>query len=69
MVRCFEDDDIIHVSGTVDPVRDMEIINLELVLSDMAQVEKRLQRVRETHTHNITQRTKESRGGQKGEGS
>lgn len=50
MVRCFEDDDIIHVSGTVDPVRDMEIINLELVLSDMAQVEKRLQRVREAHT-------------------
>lgn len=48
-MRCFEDDDIIHVSGTVDPVRDMEIINLELVLSDMAQVEKRLQRVRHTH--------------------
>ncbi len=41
VVRCFEDDDIHHVSGTVDPVRDIEIINTELVLSDLATVQKR----------------------------
>ena len=41
VVRCFEDDDIIHVLGTVDPIRDIEIINTELVLADMATVEKR----------------------------
>ncbi len=46
VVRCFDDDDIIHVSGSVDPVRDIEVINLELVLSDMAQVEKRLERAK-----------------------
>ncbi|KAM3570059.1 hypothetical protein VYU27_007863 [Nannochloropsis oceanica] len=44
VIRCFEDDDVIHVSGSVDPERDMEIINLELALSDLSQVEKRLQR-------------------------
>ncbi len=46
MVRCFEDDDIIHVAGSVDPVRDIEIINLELILADLAQVEKRITRLR-----------------------
>lgn len=46
MVRCFDDDDIIHVAGSVDPVRDIEIINLELVLADLAQVEKRITRQR-----------------------
>jgi GTP-binding protein YchF len=46
VVRCFDDDDIIHVSGSVDPVRDIEIINLELGLADLAQVERRLDRAR-----------------------
>lgn len=46
VVRCFDNDDIIHVSGSVDPVRDMEIINLELALADLSQVEKRIERVR-----------------------
>lgn len=46
MVRCFDDDDIIHVAGSVDPVRDIEIINLELILSDLAQVERRITRLR-----------------------
>ncbi len=46
VVRCFEDDDIIHVSGSIDPVRDMDIINLELSLADLAQVEKRTERLR-----------------------
>ncbi len=46
VVRCFDDDDIIHVAGSVDPVRDIEVINLELVLADLAQVEKRIAKVR-----------------------
>jgi GTP-binding protein YchF len=46
VVRCFEDDDIIHVAGSVDPVRDIEVINLELALSDLAQLERRVDRVR-----------------------
>jgi ribosome-binding ATPase len=46
VVRCFEDDDIIHVSGSVNPARDAEIINLELSLADLAQVEKRLERAK-----------------------
>lgn len=46
VVRCFDDDDIIHVSGSVDPVRDIEVINLELALADLAQLERRIERVR-----------------------
>ncbi|MEI6829067.1 MAG: redox-regulated ATPase YchF [Synechococcaceae cyanobacterium ELA445] len=46
VVRCFEDDDVIHVSGAVDPVQDAEVINLELGLSDLAQVEKRRERLK-----------------------
>ncbi len=46
VVRCFDDDDIIHVSGSVDPVRDIEVINLELALSDLSQVERRMERTR-----------------------
>ncbi|EKX51074.1 hypothetical protein GUITHDRAFT_85091 [Guillardia theta CCMP2712] len=45
VVRCFEDDNVIHVDGSVDPVRDMEVINLELILADLVQVEKRLERL------------------------
>ncbi|NOT09993.1 MAG: redox-regulated ATPase YchF [Gemmatimonadales bacterium] len=41
VVRCFEDDDIQHVMGPVDPVRDRGVINLELGLADLANVEKR----------------------------
>ena len=48
MVRCFDDDDIIHVAGSVDPVRDIEIINLELILADLAQVERRITRQRKS---------------------
>jgi hypothetical protein len=41
VVRCFENDDIIHELGTVDPIRDIEIIHSELILADMASLEKR----------------------------
>jgi len=46
VVRCFEDENVIHVDGTVDPVRDAELINLELALADLASVEKRIERAR-----------------------
>ena len=46
VVRCFENDDIIHVSGSVDPLRDIEVINLELIYADIAQLDKRLERAR-----------------------
>ncbi len=45
-VRCFEDDDVIHVSGSVDPGRDAEVINLELALADASQIEKRRERLK-----------------------
>lgn len=44
VVRCFVDDDVIHVDGSVDPLRDVEVIGLELILADQAQVEKRLEK-------------------------
>jgi hypothetical protein len=48
VVRCFEDDDVVHVSGRVDPVADIEVINTELVLADLETVEKGLTRVSRT---------------------
>ena len=42
VLRCFEDSDIIHVDGSVDPLRDLETINMELIYSDIEQVEKRI---------------------------
>jgi GTP-binding protein YchF len=45
VVRCFEDADIHHVAGSVDPVRDIETINTELVLADLESVNKRLEKV------------------------
>ena len=42
VVRCFEDDDIIHVEGSVDPVRDIETIDLELILADAEMVQRRI---------------------------
>jgi GTP-binding protein YchF len=44
VVRCFENDDITHVAGEVDPIRDIEIINTELCLADLETIEKALQR-------------------------
>jgi GTP-binding protein YchF len=45
VVRCFEDGDIHHVAGTIDPVRDIEIINTELMLADLDSVKKRRERL------------------------
>ena len=46
VVRCFDDGNIIHVEGNVDPVRDIDTINLELIFSDLELLEKRLDRVK-----------------------
>lgn len=46
VVRCFESDDITHVDGSIGPVRDIETINLELVLADLEQVERRLEKTK-----------------------
>ncbi|WP_457626748.1 redox-regulated ATPase YchF, partial [Persephonella sp.] len=45
VVRCFEDSDVVHVEGSVNPVRDAEIIETELILADLQTVEKRLDKV------------------------
>ena len=46
VVRCFEDDNIVHVDGSVDPLRDREVIATELIIADLETVEKRLQKTR-----------------------
>ena len=45
VVRCFEDENIIHVNGDIDPIRDIETINLELILSDIETVDKKIDKV------------------------
>ncbi len=49
VVRCFENDDIVHVSGGIDPISDIEVINTELALADIETVERAMQRA-EKHT-------------------
>ena len=46
VVRCFEDSNITHVEGFIDPIRDIEIINLELILADMETLEKRIEKAK-----------------------
>ncbi|HYG57199.1 MAG TPA: redox-regulated ATPase YchF, partial [Symbiobacteriaceae bacterium] len=45
VVRCFDDDNVTHVHGGVDPLRDIEVINIELILADMETVDKRYDRI------------------------
>ncbi len=46
VVRCFEDENVTHVENTIDPIRDIETINLELILADIEAVQKRMDRTR-----------------------
>ena len=46
VVRCFNDDNVVHVDGSVDPIRDIETINLELIFADIETVNKRLEKAR-----------------------
>ena len=46
VVRCFDDPNIVHVDGSVDPIRDIETINLELIFADLETIEKKLERAK-----------------------
>ena len=46
VIRCFEDDNIVHVDGSIDPVRDKEVIDLELIFKDIETLERRLEKLR-----------------------
>ena len=46
VVRCFDDSNIIHVDGSIDPIRDIEVINLELIFADIETVDKRLSKLK-----------------------
>ena len=48
VVRCFEDENVVHVEGNVDPIRDIETINLELIFSDIEVLERRMERTMKT---------------------
>ena len=48
VVRCFEDPNIVHVSSSIDPIRDIEVIETELALADLESIEKRIQKIEKT---------------------
>lgn len=48
VVRCFQDDNVVHVDGSVDPIRDIETISLELIFSDLDTMEKRIEKTNKT---------------------
>ena len=56
MVRCFEDGDITHVEGSIDPVADIETIETELMLADLDSLEKRVVSAREEGARAATRR-------------
>ncbi|OMO65785.1 hypothetical protein CCACVL1_21395 [Corchorus capsularis] len=59
VVRCFEDNDIVHVNGKVDPKSDIDVINLELVFSDLDQIEKRLEKLKKGKAKDSQSKVKE----------
>lgn len=58
VVRCFQDSNVIHVSGGVDPIRDIEVINTELMLADLDSVEKRFKKIEKLAQTAKDQKTK-----------
>ena len=56
VVRCFDDDNVIHVEGSTDPARDIDIIDIELIMADMEMVERRIDKAKthELHQHKPT---------------
>ncbi|KAL5977277.1 hypothetical protein ACLOJK_021623 [Asimina triloba] len=59
VVRCFEDNDIVHVNGKVDPKSDIDVINLELVFSDLDQIEKRMEKLKKSKPKDSQSKMKE----------
>lgn len=55
VVRCFEDENVVHVNGSTDPKRDIDIISLELILADMEYLDKRIDRVKKAAKGDKTQ--------------
>ena len=53
VVRCFEDENIIHVDGTVDPARDIDVIQLELVLADLETMQRRVEKAKALLSHTV----------------
>jgi obg-like ATPase 1 len=60
VVRCFEDDNVVHVSGKVDPLDDTDVINFELALADVSQIEKRLERLKKGRAKTSEEKAKEA---------
>eukprot|EP00252_Welwitschia_mirabilis_P007592 TRINITY_DN1911_c1_g1_i1.p1 TRINITY_DN1911_c1_g1~~TRINITY_DN1911_c1_g1_i1.p1 ORF type:complete len:440 (+),score=90.02 TRINITY_DN1911_c1_g1_i1:145-1464(+) len=60
VVRCFEDNDIIHVNGKIDPQADIDIINLELSFSDLEQIEKRMEKLKRSKPKDSQTKVKEA---------
>ncbi|KAJ4845407.1 hypothetical protein Tsubulata_037174 [Turnera subulata] len=60
VVRCFEDNDIIHVNNKIDPKSDIEVINLELIFSDVDQIEKRLEKLKKGKPKDSQSKVKEA---------
>lgn len=54
VVRCFDDENIIHVDGSVDPIRDIEVINLELIFADLDTVEKKISKAKKLMNNDKT---------------
>ncbi len=48
VIRCFEDEDVVHVSGSIDPLRDIEVIETELLLSDIQTLERKIEKLQKT---------------------
>ncbi|TKY68594.1 Ribosome-binding ATPase YchF [Spatholobus suberectus] len=59
VVRCFEDNDIVHVNGKVDPKSDIDVINLELVFSDLDQIDKRMDKLKKSKAKDSQSKLKE----------
>ncbi|XP_057751320.1 uncharacterized protein LOC130969558 isoform X2 [Arachis stenosperma] len=59
VVRCFEDNDIVHVNGKVDPKSDIDVINLELVFADLDQIDKRLEKLKKGKAKDSQSKVKE----------
>ncbi|CAL9016611.1 unnamed protein product [Prunus brigantina] len=59
VVRCFEDNDVVHVNGKVDPTADIDVINLELIFSDLDQIEKRVEKLKKGKAKDSQTKVKE----------
>ncbi|KAK4803830.1 hypothetical protein SAY86_003647 [Trapa natans] len=59
VVRCFEDNDIVHVNGKVDPKSDIDVINLELIFSDLDQIQKRMEKLKKSKGKDSQSKLKE----------